>query len=217
LKIGAKMIKIEIDGREYEMPTDGIIIDRDSGSVSYDEDYMEAYVERSKSHMSKQLTNLRKAYAECFAGPEDRLIDVGCALGLIIQADVTNRWAGTDINPLSEKYIGEMYIPHPADLSKYDVITFQDVFEHLQQPEEILKQIKKGARIVMTIPIWPKKFNFDNLTEWLHYKPDEHYIYCTEEGIIEFMAMNGFKLIDKHMIETSMGRLDAGSFCFKKM
>jgi len=94
---------------------------------------------------------------------------------------------------------------------QYDLITFWDVFEHIEN-HDILKPLFKGADfIALAIPILPKD---QDLIEWKHFKPGEHIHYFTEKGLKTYLSKYGFTLIKKGTPECPP-RKDISSFLFK--
>ena len=80
-----------------------------------------------------------------------RLLDIGCAAGWFLQTAEQYKMVATGLEP--EKDVASRGIdkgldikissfPSPVlDGNKFDVITFNDVFEHIEKPNEILKQV----------------------------------------------------------------------------
>jgi len=95
---------------------------------------------------------------------------------------------------------------------KYDLITFWDVLEHLEDIALANCMIRSCNWAAATVPILPPGVY---LHEWKHYKPGEHVITFTEESIIEFFNSRGFDLKQKGHPECEI-RTDIGSFLFKR-
>lgn len=78
--------------------------------------------------------------------------------------------------------------------NSYDLITLRHVFEHLQNPKEILhiihKALKKSALLHLEVPdslSWPP-----SLTSLFHH---EHLNYFSRETLSDILSKNGFKVL----------------------
>ena len=58
--------------------------------------------------------------------------------------------------------------------------------------------------------------NLDKIRDSKHYKPNEHYYYFTQEGLIGYMKDCGFDLLEYNFDETKSGRSNIIACCFIK-
>ena len=208
---------MDVNGIEFERVNDGCIIDRVSPAIEYDEDYMTYYREISDTPMSADITSFRKGFAE--VGSHDGLVlDFGCGMGLIVSEDTTGYWRGFDINPATAPELGDKFvnIRQPEDLNVFDTICFFDSLEHLHEPELYLKALEKGKKVVVSLPIMPADMTMEQLVNWKHWKPQEHFMYCTKVGFIKFMEGLGFGCICNTDVESRLGRESIRTFAFRK-
>ena len=110
--------------------------------------------------------------------------------------------------------MAEIFYDKDINMQYFKGLTFWDSFEHISEPSIILRKIYKGTYIFLSIPIFP---DLVLLTNSRHYRPDEHYWYFTEEGLINLFNDNGFELIDFNEIESELGRKDIKTFAFRRV
>jgi hypothetical protein len=130
---------------------------------------------------------------------------------------------GVDVNPYSvshavslgfQAYTPEMFDEfidggfheRPAGDERTRIMTFWDVFEHLQDPRAFLKQYKPDI-IVMSLPCldgFYEAFGQDaDLQLWKHYRPLEHLWNFTEGSLIQFLQGCGYKTTRVYYGESS--------------
>jgi hypothetical protein len=144
--------------------------------------------------------------------------DVGIGCGAFLEAMVAIGWEpyGIDVNPVAVSWLRERGWLHDlqdrAANRLIDVWSFWDVLEHIPDPSVYWRAANcPGVRVAMSLPI------FDNLAkirESKHYRPDEHYLYFTDDGIKWYMAEHGFKLLTQNRAEVDAGREEIGSYLF---
>lgn len=96
--------------------------------------------------------------------------------------------------------------------TKYDVICFFDVLEHMRTFDEIQKILAKATYIAGTVPILR---NGQKVKEWKHYKPGEHVRYWSESSFEACLLNEGFQKIS-HGWPECPPRTDILSFLYKK-
>lgn len=97
--------------------------------------------------------------------------------------------------------------------SRYDVVCFWDVLEHIANFKEIEPVLNSTKFVALTIPIKPPKVNLKN---WKHYKPGEHLHYFTLEMLDDFFETYGFERIEEGKLECPP-RVDIWSCLYKKV
>lgn len=98
-----------------------------------------------------------------------------------------------------------------------DAVTFFDSFEHLENPHKIIELTTPGL-VYITIPILPMAYHIGEapIQRWKHYKPREHLILFTYDGIKRYMEKLGYSCYTTDDGEKAFGREDVMSFTFLK-
>lgn len=138
-----------------------------------------------------------------------KLLDVGCALGDCLLMAKKLGWKdiyGLELSDYATKFAKERGLKvYKGTLEKnnikdkFDVITMQDVIEHISDPMKNLKEahkyLKKGGIIYLVTPdvggIWHSLLG----RYWYHYKPGEHIMYFSQNSIREALKKAGYKNI----------------------
>jgi len=222
------MESVIVDRTVFDVINGELIIDNKTPIMLYGTEYLDNYRMLAETAFSVRLSQWRRAYAESWSkGNENKFLDFGCGFSPIIaQISVrdwlewTGTWYGTDINEESGTlpHMKDRWVPpQEVNLKQYDVVCFFDVLEHLRNYKEVLKKIKVGNAIVVTVPCWNEWDKLGNITAWRHYKPSEHVLYGSANGWIREIEKCGFKLLDHSTQETAMGRLDSHTFAFRRV
>lgn len=144
-------------------------------------------------------------------GKKGRLLDVGCALGDCLLEAKRLGWKeaeGIEVSDYAYQFAkdrglnvrlgtinGNSYKP-----STFDVVTYQDVIEHIPDPVNELKKIyriiKLGGIVFLVTPdiggIWSRLLG----PLWYHYKPHEHLTYFSQKSISRALREAGFTNIE---------------------
>lgn len=102
---------------------------------------------------------------------------------------------------------------YAEDPYEFDAITLWDTIEHLEDPHLRLQQVRKGAFVFVSIPVF---VDLNRIRESKHYRPGEHLYYWTSEGFTDWMALYGFRLLEQSAHETAAGRDSIGAYAFKR-
>lgn len=187
-----------------------------SAEEVYDCTYIAKYEGYARTEMGKKITEERKRFVETLFGKEVKCVDVGVGSGDFMYA--TN-CLGYDVNPLMVKQLKDegryvdIYNKEDLEQEGIELLTFFDSFEHIQDPSMVLRNMPEGSSVVMSIPIYR---GFKPLTEWKHYREDEHYHYFTNKGLLKYMLDNGFLVSEFAEFESSLGREDVFTYSFTK-
>lgn len=159
--------------------------------------------------INKKTFNDRLNKIEKYFNRKVKLLDVGCALGDCLT--VAKKLGWTEIYGLElSKYASDfakkrgLKIFHGTLLKnkidqKFDLITMQDVIEHVEDPIANLKAAnkllnKKGIIYLVTPDVgglWQKILK----RFWYHYKPGEHIMYFSQKSLSIALKNAGFKNI----------------------
>jgi len=171
----------------------------------YDEEYFAKYQRMAETEMGKALTKARVDLVNKYTLGE--VTDIGIGSGAFVEA--RENTFGFDINPHGINWLaerGKYRLPNDSEC-----LTFWDSLEHIHEPKEMLKGIKKYAFI--SIPIFTDQ---EHVLRSKHFRKDEHCWYFTEEGLKLFMWYYGFHMLEKNTMETELGREDINTYVFKK-
>ncbi len=135
------------------------------------------------------------------------ILDFGCGRGGFIKLtqEISKKSVGLELNKINSKYINDIGIQcvnHLSELKgkKFDVITLNHVFEHLNDPVNILKEVQKYLKndgvIIIEVPhardLLLETFDlesFKNFTFW-----SEHLILHTKESLESFTKHSGLQV-----------------------
>jgi SAM-dependent methyltransferase len=142
---------------------------------------------------------------------KDRMLDVGSALGdSLIEAKKLgwkelygvelSKYAAIESKKRELKIsIGTLYSArYPSNY--FDIVTIQDVIEHVKDPEKELKEIyrilKPGGYVFIVTPdvdgFWAKFLG----QFWYHFKPGEHIMYFSQKSLSRILEDNNFNNIE---------------------
>ncbi|MBI3150077.1 MAG: methyltransferase domain-containing protein [Betaproteobacteria bacterium] len=194
----------------------GIAYQRDMGAapIAYDDAYHDHYQKLEGSSVAASLNAGRCAMLARHAPAESSVLDIGAGCGTFVRA--ARSWGfqakGFDIIPKTVAHLKSIgaFADNPDG---FDVVTFWDSLEHIEEPEMVLKRVNRGCVVLAAIPI------FEDLTrirESKHYKPGEHLYYFTRKGFVDWMALYGFRLLEESAHETDAGRDSIGAFAFRR-
>ena len=125
------------------------------------------------------------------------LLDVGCGIGEILEYYKNS--IGVDINSECVKFCKNKGLnAHimkedilPFENEKFDTLTFENVLEHIQNPNKIIKEIyrvmKPDANILISVPG----------IKGFHNDPD-HKQHYDKKRLNEFFKINNFELIKNY-------------------
>lgn len=160
-------------------------------------------------------------------GQPGRLLDVGCATGIGVQAARDLGWEaeGIDLSAYAVAQGREQHHQplHAAELetwqsplAPYDAITMWDYIEHVPDPGRTLaaayRLLRPGGRLVVTTPdaaSIPARWYG---AKWMGYKRDEHLVYLTAPQLRAFLRAAGFRPLFEHYVGKHI-RLDF--FCLR--
>jgi hypothetical protein len=174
--------------------------------MSYEGDYWQHYREMDATDMGGALTQARiDLVRRHFAGA---VVDIGIGGGrFVTEADAY----GFDISESAVKWLmscGRYQNPYEEGAAAI----CWDSLEHVPDPVALVACATQWLFVSMPI--------YDDVHHCLaskHYKPGEHLWYWTEKGFIDWCAREGFELVEKNFIETTIGREGITSFAFRRV
>lgn len=101
------------------------------------------------------------------------------------------------------------------DFLPADVTTFFDSFEHFENPHKVVR-LTDSYLIYISLPIVPARVVSGEipLNRWGHYKPREHLILFTKEGLVSYMDKCGYRCDSHDYGEQQLRDEDILSFTF---
>lgn len=159
----------------------------------------------------RQTANRRIAFAEKFAPKRGKLLDVGCAMGFIMDEAHKRGWQveGLDVSAFATEYVTRTFghqtynapltsLDLPAE--SYDMVTMYDVIEHVPDPkanmQAIARLLKPGGIYELATPdigSLPARLTGKR---WIGYKmSDEHVFYFSIATLTKMLDDAGFDVV----------------------
>jgi len=180
----------------------------------YGDAYFEHYKRLEGTEVATRLNAGRCALLARHAAPEATVLDIGAGSGTFVRTAL--RWGfdakGFDVIPRTVAELKREKL-FASDADGFDVVTFWDSLEHIDDPETVLRRINKNAMVLVAIPIIE---DLTKIRESKHYKPGEHLFYCTDAGFVDWMALHGFRLLERSTHEVDAGREAIGAYAFRR-
>lgn len=180
--------------------------------VPYDESYFQCYVHLEDTEIANKINQCRTSITEKYC---NKIIDMGIGSGEFIKKSKIPV-LGYDVNEVAIKWLKEKEIfvdPYENIPDDVDGLSFWDVLEHIPEPSVILSKVPSGKYVFISIPIFDDVLK---VRQSKHYKPNEHLYYFSSMGMIVFMDIQGFDLVEISDGETRAGRESILTFVFKK-
>ena len=146
-----------------------------------------------------------ESYKELIKGSE--ILDFGCGRGGFIQLSkkISKRSVGLELNIINREYLNNIGVQCVNTLSelnddKFDLITLNHVFEHLNDPVNILIELKKYLKsdgiIIIEVPhardLLLETFNLESFKDFIFWS--EHLILHTRESLKSFGRSSGLQV-----------------------
>lgn len=183
----------------------------DPADWPYDGAYFHKYETYAATECGRAIAAYRLGLARQFAAGQD-LLDYGIGCGTFLEAwrAEGGRGWGWDVNPTAQAWLaarGLLRVP----TAHIEAVTFWDSFEHLPRPDRALEAVRRIA--LLSLPIFRDAAHVQRSR---HFRPTEHYWYFTRDGLVNFMANEGFALAYEGDGETRAGREDILTFAFER-
>lgn len=192
----------------------GIAFQKDmtAGAIEYGDAYFEHYKRLEGTDVANRLNAGRCAMLGRHAADGATVFDVGAGCGTFVRA--ARSWGfdakGFDVNPRTVEELTAAGL-FAGSAEGFDVVTFWDSLEHIERPETVLKHIRRGAVVLVAIPIHE---DITKVRASKHFKPGEHFYHFTRDGFVDWMAVYGFRLVETSTHEVEAGRESIGAFAF---
>jgi 2-polyprenyl-3-methyl-5-hydroxy-6-metoxy-1,4-benzoquinol methylase len=138
---------------------------------------------------------------------DSNVLDFGCGRGGFVELtkQISNKSVGLELNKVNRQFINSIGIECVESLfelgdDKFDLITLNHVFEHLNDPINILIELQKylrdGGVIVIEVPhakdILLETFNLESFKKFTFWS--EHLILHTRDSLESFARSSGLKI-----------------------
>jgi 2-polyprenyl-3-methyl-5-hydroxy-6-metoxy-1,4-benzoquinol methylase len=161
----------------------------------------------------ERLVVRRLATIEARLGAPGRMLDVGCATGVLVEAAARRGWSavGVDVSTfaIAQCHARGLDVRHGdlwgADLPRdhFDVVVLDDTIEHLVDPARALREIygllRPGGLVTLNTPNdagWLRRLMGRH---WFHCKPPEHLYYFSPRTLRSMLERAGF-----HRVQTKV-------------
>lgn len=185
-----------------------------SKKFSYDAAYHDHYKALEGSAVANALNHARCAMLQRHAAPGATVLDIGAGCGTFVRT--ARSWGfetkGFDVIPKTVDHLKEIGA-YAEDPGPFDAVTFWDSLEHIDAPEAVLKHVRRGALVLVAIPLFE---DLARIRDSKHYKPGEHLYYFTRAGFLDWMATYGFRMVEESTHEVDAGRDSIGAFAFRR-
>jgi hypothetical protein len=176
----------------------------------YDARYWANYEERALSPIAVALNQHRVDLVNRWVGPDAEVCDIGIGCGTFIETRGAHT-LGYDVNPLGVEWLEARNLWMDPYAFRVPTVTFWDAIEHIHDPAALLANVERFAFI--SVPIFA---DARDVLASKHYKPQEHIWYWTRDGLIRWMARQGFDCVEHGTPESLIGRENIHSFVFRR-
>lgn len=182
--------------------------------VKYDDAYFKKYQAYEGTDTERKLNDGRIGMLSRHALIGATVLDIGIGSGAFIKDALDAGFSvyGNDINPVAVEHLKKTN-RYTDNAAGFQAVTMWDSIEHMEEPQHMLDSIDKGALLLVATPIYD---DLHRVRESKHYRPGEHLYYWTDAGFIEYMALRGFRFIERGTHEVDAGREAIGAYAFIK-
>jgi len=193
----------------YEKDEFGIIKQKEKKSFLYNQDYLgERYVIIKDKCINMSYLRLGFLLGN-ISGKINSLLDFGCGSGYFLEvaSDCIENTYNYDI--IDNNFSHSQKLDYEDIFSKkFDVVTFFDSLEHVEDPYTLIKKIDTKY-IHISVP-WChiQERGKDWFMNWKHRRHDEHLYHFNLDSLIRFFEYFGYKLIKYSNIEDTIRKSD---------
>jgi SAM-dependent methyltransferase len=156
------------------------------GRVEYDAEYFKKVEAYDGSPIARAVNAGRCELLLRHLAAGASVLDWGAGSGAFIRDAAAAGFAvkGYDVNPqaLHRLTTGGLVAKDPYE---FDAVTLWDTIEHMEQAESVLRAVRKGAHLFVSVPVFE---DLRRIRESKHYRPGEHLYYWTPGGFVQWMG-----------------------------
>lgn len=182
-------------------------------SAKYDEDYWNkcAAYEKDNPERFNAINQGRLNLVAKYCRDAD-VLDIGVGAGHFVKARAAQNQPtrGWDINHYARKWLEENDL-WSDNFPVFKGFCLWDVLEHMEQPERTFRHMGYGSYLFVSVPIFE---DLRKIRESHHYRPGEHLYYFTASGFVDYMALWGWRVVDKSDFESRAGRSQIMTYVF---
>jgi SAM-dependent methyltransferase len=175
------------------------------GTGLFGADYSHTISERA----GFDIATLRLRDLDSVRAGKGRLLDVGAGYGHFVSAAQANGWnaEGLEVVPAAADRARDMYgvTVHVGDVlsyrptSRYDVVSFGQTLEHMRDPVEILRHVRKtllvpGGMLLLELPNVRSVARMLAGAHWMHWQPGDHALYPDARSLRPLLRRAGFEV-----------------------
>jgi SAM-dependent methyltransferase len=147
--------------------------------------YDEAYEKKYLAYPEDEINKIRLSFIP-YPGS---ILDYGCGSGSFVKAARKRKYTayGYDVNNFTADL-------RPPKKFKPHIITAWDSFEHLtdKQQTDFFKIAESAKFIILSVPDFSTPTKNKTLSQWRHYRPQEHLHYYTRKALTIRFESEGF-------------------------
>ena len=187
--------------------------------VPYDREYFQKYRQYEGSPIALSINRGRVALIQKYCADAE-ILDIGIGSGEFLRAcDQVRktRSYGFDVNPFAIQLLqsGDRFLnPYHGLPKSLGGMTCWDSLEHLTNPSALVSCLHPGQHLFLSLPIFA---DLRRIRESKHYRPNEHFYYFTDHGLVSWLEGHGFALRERSGFETAAGREDIYSYVFLRL
>jgi SAM-dependent methyltransferase len=187
--------------------------------VPYDREYFQKYREYEGSPIALAINRGRVALIQKYCADSD-ILDIGIGSGEFLRAcdQVRHtRTYGFDVNPFAIELLDRQdrfLNPYQSLPRSLGGMTCWDSLEHLSNPSALVSCLQPGQHLFLSLPIFA---DLRRIRESKHYRPNEHFYYFTDFGLVSWLEGHGFALLERSTFEIAAGREDIYSYAFVRL
>lgn len=188
--------------------------DMAAGRVAYGDDYFAKVSAYEDTEIARAVNHGRVAMLARHLKPHTWVLDYGAGTGAFVRAAVAARFHanGFEVMPKAANRLRDDFL-YASDPSGFDAVTAWDVIEHIDEPAKLLRAVREGCFLFVSLPILD---DLANVRRSKHFRPGEHLYYFTAAGFVGWMALYGYHLLEQSAHETEAGREGIGAFAFRR-